>query len=151
MFDDVLFHLLVCPTGNIFFDAVLLVVFLDEVVGAVTRFARFAVHQGVGKTADMTACLPRCRVHNYCAVKSDVVGIFNHEFLPPSLLDVVFELNAERAVVPRVGKTAVDFTSGIDESAVFCEGNKFVHSQLCHKVISFRTHPDDEPINIVYK
>lgn len=67
----------------------------------------------------MTACLPRCRVHNYCAVKSDVIGIFNHKFLPPSLLDVVFELNAERAVVPRVGKTAVDFTSGIDESAVF--------------------------------
>lgn len=50
----------------------------------------------------MSACLPSGGVHDDRAVKTYVVGIFDNEFFPPSLLDVVFELDAERAVVPRV-------------------------------------------------
>ena len=99
----------------------------------------------------MTARLPRGRVHNDCAVKAYVVGIFHDEFFPPGLLDIVLELNAERAVVPRVCKSAVDFAAGVDETAIFCEGNEFVHCKLCHNDNSFRTHPDDEPIIIVNK
>ena len=98
----VLFHLLVRPTCDVFFDAVLVHIVFDKIVCAVTGFAAFAVHKGIGETADMSACLPSGRVHNDCAVKSHVVGIFDDEFLPPSLLDVVFHLHAERAVVPRV-------------------------------------------------
>ena len=100
--DDILFHLLVAPTRDVDVNAVFEVVFFDEVVGAMTGFAGFAIHQRIGKTADMSACLPSGGVHDDCAVKTYVVGIFDNEFFPPSLLDVVFELDAERAVVPRV-------------------------------------------------
>ena len=100
--DDILFHLLVAPTRDVDVKAVFEVVFFDEVVGAMTGFAGFAIHQRIGKTADMSACLPSGGVHDDRAVKTYVVGIFDNEFFPPSLLDVVFELDAERAVVPRV-------------------------------------------------
>ena len=102
MLDDILFHLLVAPTRDVDVKAVFEVVFFDKVVGAMTGFAGFAIHQRIGKTADMSACLPSGGVHDDCAVKTYVVGIFDNEFFPPSLLDVVFELDAERAVVPRV-------------------------------------------------
>lgn len=147
----VLFHLLVRPACDVLFDAVLVHIVFDKIVCAVTGFAAFAVHKGIGETADMSACLPSGRVHNDCAVKSHVVGIFDDEFLPPGLFDIVFHLHAERAVVPRVRETAVDFTAGVHETAIFCKGNDLVHCNVCHNKNSFRTHPDDEPINIVYK
>ena len=102
MLDDILFHLLVAPTRDVDVKAVFEVVFFDKVVGAMTGFAGFAIHQRIGKTADMSACLPSGGVHNDCAVETYVVGAFDDEFFPPSLLDIVFHRNTERAVVPRV-------------------------------------------------
>lgn len=102
MLCDVLFHLFVGPARNALFDAVFCHIIFNEIVCAVTRFARFAVHKRIRKTADMSACLPSGGVHNDCAVETYVVGAFDDEFFPPSLLDIVFHRNTERAVVPRV-------------------------------------------------
>ena len=43
------------------------------------------------------------------------------KFFQPSLFDVVFELNAERTVVPAVGETAIDFAAGEDITAALAE------------------------------
>ena len=68
------------------------------------------------------------RIHDDRSVEADVVWAFLHELLQPYLFDVVFELNAERAVVPGVCKAAVYLASGIHIAAVFAQGNDLVHS-----------------------
>ena len=151
MLGDILLHLLVGPARNALFDAVLCHILFDKIVGAMAGFARLAVHKRIGKTTDMSAGLPSGGVHNDCAVKTYVVGAFDDEFFPPSLFDVVFHCNTEGAVVPRIGKTAVNLAAGIYETAVFRKRDEFVHCYVCHNKNSFRTHPDDEPMFIVYK
>ena len=58
----------------------------------------------------------------------DVVGVFLHELLPPGALDVVFQLHAERAVVPGVGEAAVDLGARVHKAAVLAQGDDLVHS-----------------------
>ena len=92
---------------------------LDELVGAEALMALAAVHQRIGEAAEMAARHPGLRVHQDRGVKADVVGILLHELLPPGVLDVLLELCAEGAVVPGVGKAAVDLAAGEDKAAVF--------------------------------
>ena len=93
----------------------------DELVGAVTRLARLAVQQGIGEAGDVPGRDPRLGVHDDRRVQTDVVRALLHELLEPRLFDVVLELHAQRAVVPGVGKTAVDLAAGEDEAAVFAQ------------------------------
>ena len=89
--------------------------------------------------------MPDLGIHQNCAVKTNVVGAFGDKFLPPCCLNVVFQLDTQRAVVPSVCKTAVDFTAGEDETAVFAEGYKFVHCEFafCHKHLLLRVFTHD--------
>ena len=100
---------------------------LDELIGAEALLALAAVHQRVGEAAQMAGGHPRLRVHQDRGIQTDVIGILLHEFLPPGALDVVFQLDAERAVVPRVGKAAVDLGAGEDIAAVFAQRDQLVH------------------------
>ena len=100
---------------------------LDQLVRAVAALAAFAVYERVVEGRDVAGCHPDLRVHEYRTVEPHVVGVFLHEFLPPGPLDVVLELHAERAVVPAVGKAAVDLTAGVDEAAVLAERDQLFH------------------------
>ena len=100
---------------------------LNDLVGAETLVALAAVHQRVGEPAQMAGGNPGLRVHQDGGVQTDVVAVFLHELLPPGALDVVLEFYAQRAVVPGVGKTAVDLAAGENEAAVFAEGDNLVH------------------------
>jgi hypothetical protein len=92
-------------------DALLLGEVLDELVRAEALVALAAVHERVGEAAQMAGGHPGLRVHQDGGVQTHVVGVLLHEFLPPGALDVVLELHAQRAVVPGVGKAAVDFAA----------------------------------------
>ena len=96
--------------------------------------ARLAVHERIGEAAHVTGSHPSLGVHDDRAVKTHVIAALLHELLPPSLLYVVLELYAKRAVVPRVGKTAVDLGAGENKATVFTQGNNFVHRffQIVH-------------------
>ena len=131
---DIRLHFGVRPRGDIHLDAVLLIVVLDEVIRTVTRLAALAVHQGIGETAHVTRRDPHVGVHQDRAVETDVQVILGHELLPPSFLDIVFQLHAERAVVPSIRETAVDFAAGIYEAASLCESGEFVHSEFRHNM-----------------
>ena len=135
---DVVLHLPVRPAGDGAVDALLLHVVLNEVVRTVARLAGLAVHERIGKAAYMPRRLPHGRVHKYGAVHADVVRAFGDEFLPPRRFDVVFERDAERTVVPGVGESAVYLAAGEDESAVFAQRDKFVHSKFSHIEPPFR-------------
>jgi len=102
----------------------------DQLVGAEAFLALAAVHQGIGEAAEMAGGHPGLGVHQYGGVKADVILIFLHEFLPPGFFDVIFQLGAQRAVVPGVGEAAVDLAAGEDEAAVFAQGHDPVHGFL---------------------
>ncbi len=59
----------------------------------------------------MAGSHPGLRIEDDRRIKPDVVGVLRDERLPPRLLDVVLQFDAEGAVVPRVGESAVDFRS----------------------------------------
>ena len=46
---------------------------------------------------------------------------------PPGFLDVAFELDAERAVIPEAVQSAIDFARRKDEAAPFAQGDEFFH------------------------
>ena len=120
-------------------DRLLMAELLDQLVGAEALLALAAVHQRIGEAREVAAGDPRLRVHEDGGVLADVVGVLLHELLPPGLLDVVLQLDAEGAVVPRVGEAAVDLRPGEDKAAVFTQGNDFVHGLfgVVHVTISF--------------
>ena len=73
---------------------------------------------------------PDLRVHQDGAVQADVVGVLLNKALPPGALDVVFQLHTQRAIVPGVGKTAVNFGTGKNEASAFAQGDDFFHRFL---------------------
>ncbi len=92
-----------------------------------THFAGTAVDQRIVEVHDVTACNPCAGIHKDCRIKPEVeFGLLN-ELLPPRALDVIFEFNTERTVIPRVCKSSVYFASGIHEASVFTESNYLVH------------------------
>ena len=108
---------------------------LDQLIRAKARLAGLAIHQRVVEVADVAARHPNLTVHQNRAVDADVVLVLLHELLPPRALDVVLELNAQRAVIPRVGQTAVDFGAGEHEAAALAQGDELIHRvvlHLCH-------------------
>lgn len=84
----------------------------NQLVCTVARLTRLAVHQRVIEAADVTRRHPHFAVHQNSAVKPHVVLAFLHKFLPPRLFHVVLEFHTQRAVVPCICQTAVQFASG---------------------------------------
>ena len=107
--------------------AVLFAPVLNDLVCTETLVALTAVHERIGEAAEVTGCDPGLGVHQYSSVKTNIVGVLLDELLPPGLFNVVLQLNAKGAVVPGVGKAAVNLAACEDEAAVFAQGNDFVH------------------------
>ena len=103
---------------------------LDQLVRAETRLAGLAVHQRIVEGAHVAAGYPDLAVHQDRAVEPDVVLALLHELLPPGPLDVVLELDAQGAVVPGVGETAVDLAPRKNKAAVFAQRDQFIHCQF---------------------
>ena len=106
----------------------------DDFVRTESLFALLAVHKRVGEAAEMSGSYPCLRIHEDSCVKTYVIFILLDEFFPPCFFDVVFQLRAERTVVPCVGETAVDFASCVNKSSVFAESNYLIHCFcfICH-------------------
>jgi hypothetical protein len=71
-----------------------------DLVGAEASLALPAVDHGVGEVIDVAAGLPHRGVHQDRGVQAHHVGALLDEVAPPHVLDVVPELDAERAVIP---------------------------------------------------
>ena len=120
-------------------DGVVLEPVLDELVGPVAHLAGLAVDERVVEGGHMSGGDPDLRVHQYRRVEADVVGVLLDELLPPGLFDVVLELCAEGAVVPAVGKTAVDLAPGVDEAPVLAQSHELFHRlfRVFHSLLPF--------------
>ena len=112
---------------------------LDQLIGAEALVTLAAVHQGIGEAAEVTAGHPGLGVHEDGGVQTHVIGVLLNEFLPPGVLDILLQLRTKRAVVPGVGKAAVDLAAGEHEAPVFAQGNDFVHGlfSVFHGFLSF--------------
>ena len=98
----------------------------NELVGTMPGLAGLAVEQRIGEACHMAGRDPGLRVHDDGSVETDVVRAFLDELLEPGFFDIVLELYAERAIVPAVGKTAVNFAACEDKAAVFAQGHDHV-------------------------
>ena len=107
--------------------ALLLAPVLDELVGPEALLALPAVHQGIGEAGQVAAGHPGLGIHEDGGVLAHVIRVLLDELLPPGLLHVVFQLHAQRTVVPGVGQAAVDLGAGEDEAPVFAQGHDLVH------------------------
>ena len=109
-------------------------VFLDEalhqLVGPVAHFAGLAVDEGVVEGGDVAGGHPDLGIHEDGGVQTHVIGVLLDELFPPGPLHVVLELHAQGAVVPAVGKAAVNFAAGEDEAPALAEGDDFFHGFL---------------------
>ena len=125
LFPNVVHHLLVAPAGRVGAVEV-----LDEVVGTVSGLAGLAVHERVREAAQMTGSHPCLRIHDDGSVQSHIIRGFLHELLPPGTLDVVLQLYTQRAVVPGVCQTAVNFRTRVYKAAGLTEVYDFIHALL---------------------
>ena len=79
--------------------------------------ARRALDERVAEAADVAGRHPDLGVHEDAGVEADdVVALLDHR-PPPGPLDVVLQLDAERAVVPDGVDPAVDLAAREDEAA----------------------------------
>ena len=99
----------------------------DQLISTESLLAFAAVHERIGEASEMSRGYPRLRIHKYRRILTDIIRIFLNEFFPPCAFDVVFQLNSERTIVPCVGKSAVNFGSGKDETAVFAQRDDLFH------------------------
>ena len=121
---DILLHLLV--GHGIGVDRPLGMAF-NERIRAVAGLALPTVHFGVGKGRRVPGSVPHARVHQNGCVHPEGVFAFLHKLFPPGALDVVFDLHADRAVVPGISHAAVNFAARIDNAAAFTEVDEFFH------------------------
>ena len=80
----------------------------------------------------MAARFPHFRIHQDRRIDAAHVVAILHEHAPPELLDIILELDAQRAVVPGAGEAAVDLGAGIDEAAPLAQGDYLFHQVFGH-------------------
>ena len=114
----------------------------DELVGTVTCLAGAAVQQRVREARHMAGGDPGLRIHDDGCIQAHVVGALLHELLQPCFLDVVLELDAQRAVIPAVGKTAIDLRTGEHVTTVLAEVDDHIKGLFalfhCNNILSVR-------------
>ena len=88
-----------------------------EFVGAETPVTVLALDERVGKSSGMARGDPSFRVHeDGCVDAIDVVAFF-YPKTPPSVHDILFKHNAERAEIPGAGEAAINVGAGKDKPA----------------------------------
>ncbi len=110
-----------------------------ELIGAIARARLAIVDHRIAEAADVTARFPDFRVHQQRAVETDHAEsarrpsrlrglvVMRDHVVPPRLLEVALELDAERAVIPGTVQAAVDFTRREDESPSLAERHYLFH------------------------
>ena len=107
---NVILHVLLGPGVNtaLYGNIVLFQIILDQLVGTETFLTGLAVHERIGKSAQMPGSDPGLRIHQNRTVHTHIIRVLLDELLPPGLLHIIFQFHTEIAVIPGIGKAAVD-------------------------------------------
>ena len=121
---------------------------LLQVVGTHPLMTRQTLRQWIVKHTDVTRRYPYFTGQDNRGVKTnDVIATSDH-VAPPLPLDVLLELDAEWAVIPRSACTSIDLPTREDESASFTEIDDIVecasggHSRPFLPSPHWSGHPD---------
>ena len=94
----------------------------------------------------MAAAFPHLRVHDDRAVEAGhFIGggctggdgqfvVPGDHVLPPGVLDIPLEFDAQRPVIPEAVQAAVDFARLKQESSPFAERDEFFHFHECNRL-----------------
>ena len=80
----------------------------------------------------MSRSHPCLGIHQYRAVKSNVVGTFLHKFFQPGVFNIIFQQRSQRTVIPCIRQTAVDLGTGVYKTSALTERNDFIHTFFSH-------------------
>ena len=120
-------HFLVAPCSRIVICIVFCRIVFNQLVRTVSGFTNFTIHERIGKSTQMSGCHPSLRIHQNGAVQPHIIRTFLDEFFPPRVFDIVFQLHAQRTVVPSIRQSPVYFRTAVYNSAVFTQRNNFFH------------------------
>src|SRR6185436_19539298 len=101
---------------------------LFQMIRAEAPVTRQTFSQRVVECIDMPGGHPHAAGQDHRGIKANDVFPLGHHRAPPLFLDVLLELNAERAVVPGRAGPAVDLPSGEDEATAFTQTDDVVES-----------------------
>ncbi len=104
-------------------EAVLGAPVLNELVGPEALVALPAVHQGIGEAAEHGRWPPTPRGSSGWRRPGPRCRDSPGRTSSTRPLDVVFQLHAQRAVVPGVGQAAVDLAAGVDKAPALAQGH----------------------------
>jgi hypothetical protein len=99
----------------------------EKLIGTVAELGLFAIDHGVGEAIHVAGRLPDLRVHDDGGVEALHVVAALNEVTPPSLLDIVTQLDSEGAVVIEAVIAAVDFGGLKNETAAFAQADDVFH------------------------
>ena len=123
--------------------AVLLLVRLLQVVGAVALVTGGALGERVGEGGDVAGGLPDLGGQDHRRVDTDDVLARGDHVAPPLALEVLLELDAQRPVVPGGALAAVDLTARVDEATALAQADDGVDLVGGHGALFITTTDDD--------
>src|ERR1051326_3437374 len=104
-----------------------------DLIGAKAFFAFAAVDERIRESRFMAGVTQDKLVHEDSRVKTfDIVALVDGG-TPPNTLDVIFQLDAHRAVVPRSLQAAVEFASLKKETTPLAQRHDLVHRCTGHR------------------
>ncbi|MNC09259.1 hypothetical protein D3C75_568780 [compost metagenome] len=124
---DQIHHLVEAQAVHNHLDALVIQGVLNNFVGAVAGLTLFAVHHRVVEVAYMAGGDPGLGIHQNGGVQTHIVRGLLDELFPPGLLHIVLQFYAQRAVVPGVGETAINFGAGKNKTPVLGNGDYLIH------------------------
>ena len=101
-----------------------------DLIGAKALLAFAAVDERIGERRFVTGVLQDEPVHQDRGIESFHVVALVDVGAPPGTLDVVLELDAHRAVVPRALQASVQFAALKQEPAPLAEPHDLVHRHV---------------------
>ena len=116
--------------------AVLFGVGFLKLVGALTLVAVEAFDERIVEHGHVTGCDPHFRRQDDGGVDADHIAARDDHGTPPLALDVVFQRDTKRAVIPRGTGATVDFAGGEYEPATLGEGDDFIEFRTSHNAPS---------------
>ena len=107
-----------------------------KLVGAVALVAVEAFDQRIVEHGHVTGSHPHGRRKNNGRVNAHHVATGDDHGTPPFALDIVFQRNAERTVIPRGTGSTIDFTGGKNKATTLGEGYDFIEFGYSHNAPS---------------
>ena len=99
----------------------------EKLIGTVAELGLFAIDHGVGESIHVSRCLPYLRVHDDGRIEALYVVAALHKVAPPSLLNIVTQLDSEGPVVIEAVVAAVDFGGLKNKTAALTQADDVFH------------------------